>query len=88
MNALTVGVVCETAAGERRVALTPDAVARLRATGLEVTAKTGGWRRRLVPDSADISAGARVAGAEALYPGCDVLGCVHPPGRADPLRAG
>jgi len=47
MNALTIGVVRETAADERRVALTPDAVARLHAVGLEVAAETGagagGW---------------------------------------------
>jgi NAD/NADP transhydrogenase alpha subunit len=34
MDALTVGVVRETAAGERRVALTPDGAGRLQAAGL------------------------------------------------------
>ena len=88
MTALTIGVVRETAAGERRVALTPDEVPRLRAIGLEVIAETGAGAAAWFPDSAYTAAGARVAGTGDLYAGCDVLVCVRPPGRPGLLRAG
>jgi len=88
MNAVTVGVVREETAGERRVALTPDEVARLQAIGLEVAVESGAGDGAWFPDAAYTSAGAKVAGTQELYAGCDVLVCVHPPGRADLLRAG
>jgi NAD(P) transhydrogenase subunit alpha len=88
MNALAVGVVRETAAGEQRVALTPDVVARLQAIGLEVTVESGAGAAAWFPDAAYTSAGARVVDTRTLYAGCDVLLCVHPPDRIDLLRAG
>jgi hypothetical protein len=88
MSALTVGVVRETAAGERRVALTPDAVARLQAIGLEAAAESGAGASAWFPDEAYAAAGARVADAEVLHAECDVLVCVHPPERTELLRAG
>ena len=45
---MKVSVVKETAPGERRVALVPEAVAKLRAAGLEVLVESGAGDRRLV----------------------------------------
>jgi proton-translocating NAD(P)+ transhydrogenase subunit alpha len=53
-----------------------------------VTVETGAGAGAWFPDSAYTSAGAQVAGTEALYSGCDALVCVHPPDRMDLLRAG
>ena len=88
MDALTVGVVRETAAGERRVALTPDGAGRLQAAGLDVAAESGAGAGAWFPDSAYVAAGARIVGTDALYACSDVLVCVHPPGRVELLRAG
>jgi len=42
----TVGVVRETTPGERRVALVPDVVARLRGAGMEVLFEAGAESRK------------------------------------------
>jgi len=88
MNALTVGVARETAAGERRVALTPDGVTRLQAAGLAVMAESGAGEGAWFPDAAYTAVGAQIATTEMLYADCDVLVGVHPPGRTELLRAG
>ena len=44
---MKVAVVKEAAPAERRVALVPEAVAKLRAAGLEVLVETGAGDRRL-----------------------------------------
>ncbi|MBO3751994.1 NAD(P) transhydrogenase subunit alpha [Streptosporangiaceae bacterium NEAU-GS5] len=79
MDALSVGVVRETAAGERRVALVPDAVGRLRDMGLDVwvesSAGVGAW----FPDSAYREAGATVVTHGVLYDRCDVIVAVRRP---------
>jgi NAD(P) transhydrogenase subunit alpha len=58
----------ETAAGERRVALVPDVVARLVKAGLAVTVEHGAGHHAHFPDAAFQAAGARVApdAAQAL----------------------
>ncbi len=62
---LVVGVVRETAPGERRVALTPDGVGRLRALGLDVLVERGAGEAALLPDPLYVEAGAEVvSGAE------------------------
>ena len=58
---LLIGCPAETAERENRVALTPDAVARLRRTGLDVIVETGAGRAAWFPDEAYLAAGARVA---------------------------
>jgi NAD(P) transhydrogenase subunit alpha len=88
MNDLTVGVLRERAAGERRVALTPDAVGRLQAIGLTVIVEAGAGAGAWFPDSAYAAAGARVSAAQELYGHCDLLICVHPPDQTSLLRAG
>jgi H+-translocating NAD(P) transhydrogenase subunit alpha len=56
-----IGVPRETAPGERRVALIPDGVSRLVATGLEVAVERGAGSAASIPDEAYREAGATVA---------------------------
>jgi len=55
-----VGVPRETAAGERRVALVPAVVGRLRAAGLDVVVETEAGLGALIPDALYEQAGARL----------------------------
>jgi NAD(P) transhydrogenase subunit alpha len=57
---MKIGVVKETAEGERRVALVPEAVKKLSAKGLEVVVQRGAGEGALIPDSAYEEAGARL----------------------------
>lgn len=86
--ALTVGVLRETQAGERRVALTPEVVGRLRKAGYEALVERGAGEAAFLPDAAYEAAGARlVERAEALA--ADLLPVVHPPEvELDRLKAG
>jgi NAD(P) transhydrogenase subunit alpha len=76
---LLIGCPAETAERENRVALTPDAVARLRRTGLDVIVETGAGRAAWFPDEAYLAAGARVAAKEEVYAQADVLVVIHAP---------
>jgi NAD(P) transhydrogenase subunit alpha len=84
----TVGVVRETAAGERRVALTPDGVRRLRALGLDVRVEAGAGDRAHLGDADYVAAGAAVVGRPQVYADCDVLVCIRPPDDVESLRRG
>jgi H+-translocating NAD(P) transhydrogenase subunit alpha len=80
MTPVQVGVVKETAAGERRVALTPDAVSRLRNAGVEVMVESGAGASAWFPDEDYAQAGAAVVDRDALYALADaVLGVGQPP---------
>jgi NAD(P) transhydrogenase subunit alpha len=61
---MRIGVPRETGAGERRVALVPDAVARLVRAGLEVVVERGAGEAAFLPDALFDKAGARLSGAE------------------------
>jgi len=67
------GVVKETAPGERRVALVPDGVTKLRAAGFEVLVERGAGERAWLSDSAYADAGATIVSAPELYSGADVI---------------
>jgi NAD(P) transhydrogenase subunit alpha len=70
----------EIAPGERRVALTPDAVAALVKGGTEVLVETGAGAGAFHPDTAFEQAGARIAADPgALYAGADVVLKVQKP---------
>jgi H+-translocating NAD(P) transhydrogenase subunit alpha len=71
----TVGVVRESAAGERRVALVPKAVAGLAARGLAVVVESGAGENALLPDELYTNAGATIGDAW----GADVVVKVTPP---------
>jgi H+-translocating NAD(P) transhydrogenase subunit alpha len=72
-------VVRETAPGERRVALVPDAVAKLRPAGIEVLVERGAGQGAWFPDSAYAEAGATVVGPAELFAAADVILTVTKP---------
>ena len=74
-----VGVARETAPGERRVALVPDALAQLTKAGLQVVVEQGAGVGALIPDSAYEAAGAKVVSRDDLYKSADVVLRVQKP---------
>jgi NAD(P) transhydrogenase subunit alpha len=88
---MIVAVPKESAAGERRVALTPDAVKRLEPMGLEVLVESGAGAAAALPDEDYREAGAAIAtSATDLFAKCDIVVRI---GRVDvsevgPLRPG
>ena len=85
---VTVGVPRETADGERRVALVPQVVGRLRSRGLTVVFEPGAGLGALIPDERFTAAGAVpgdawaadvvltvTAPAPGRCGGCDVAPC-------------
>ena len=71
---MNVAVPREHAAGERRVALTPDAVARLEPLGLTVVVESGAGDGAALPDDAYREAGATVVATAAdLYAQGDIV---------------
>jgi NAD(P) transhydrogenase subunit alpha len=86
---MKVGVPKEVAAGERRVALVPDAVSRLlKAGGFEVLIETGAGRSASCPDEAYTAAGARVVDRATALGQADVVLQLQPlpPAAADLSR--
>ena len=63
---MKVAVVKETGPAERRVALVPEAVAKLRSAGHEVLVQTGAGACAFLPDEAYSDAGASIVPAEQL----------------------
>lgn len=76
--AVTIGVACEHAAGERRVALTPETAKKLVAAGARVRVEQGLGRFARFTDQAYAEAGAEVVQGDALAE-ADVVLCVQPP---------
>jgi proton-translocating NAD(P)+ transhydrogenase subunit alpha len=70
---MKVGVAKETAPGERRVALVPEALGRLKTAGLEILVEAGAGAGAAIPDSAYSAAGAEVVPTDALYKQSDVV---------------
>jgi proton-translocating NAD(P)+ transhydrogenase subunit alpha len=88
---MKIAVPKETAAGERRVALVPDAVAPLVKSGLEVLVETAAGEGAFHADAAFEKVGARIApDAGALYGQADVVLKVQKPtpAEAERLREG
>jgi NAD(P) transhydrogenase subunit alpha len=76
---MKVAVVRETAPGERRVALVPDAVAKLRAAGIEVLVETAAGDGAWLSDDAFTEAGATIAARDELAVAADVIVTVGRP---------
>lgn len=70
---MKVGVAKETAPGERRVALVPEALGRLKSGGLEILVEAGAGEGAAIPDSAYTAAGAEIVPTDALYKQSDVV---------------
>jgi NAD(P) transhydrogenase subunit alpha len=83
---MKVGVAKETAPGERRVALVPEALGRLQQAGLEILVETGAGGGAAIPDSAFAEAGATVVPTDALYEQSDVVLRVAKPDAAEVAR--
>ena len=90
MTVITVGVLKETADGERRVALDPEAVARLVKDGRSVTIEPGAGLTASFPDASYVSAGATLGSRADILNRSDVLAVVRCPNDAvaDALRPG
>jgi NAD(P) transhydrogenase subunit alpha len=83
---MKVGVARETAAGERRVALVPEALGKLTAAGLEILVEAGAGTGAAIPDQAFADAGATVVSAGDLYAGADVILRVQKPSAEEAAR--
>jgi H+-translocating NAD(P) transhydrogenase subunit alpha len=70
---MKVGVVKETAPGERRVAIVPEVIGKLTGADLEVLVEKGAGDGALVPDSAYTDSGATVVSTDDLYQQADVI---------------
>src|SRR5947207_15276787 len=70
--------------GERRVAATPETVAKMVAAGLEVTVETGAGEEASFPDAAFEAAGAKVVREHAkALAAADIVLRVQPPADGD-----
>ncbi len=67
------GVVKETTPGERRVALVPEGVTKLRPAGIEVLVERGAGEGAWLSDSLYADAGATIVSAAELYRDADVI---------------
>ena len=70
---MKVAVVKETAPGEQRVALVPEAIAKLTGAGLEVLVETGAGDGAWFPDAAYAEAGAAIVSRSELAAAADVI---------------
>jgi len=83
---MKVGVAKETAPGERRVALVPEALGKLQAAGCEILVETGAGAGSAILDKAYAEAGATVVPTDTLYQQSDVILKVAKPSPAEVAR--
>ena len=76
---MKVGVARESAPGERRVALVPEALGKLTAAGLEILVERDAGSGAAIPDSAYAEAGATIVSTADLYGQSDVILRVQKP---------
>ncbi len=83
-------VVKETSPGERRVALVPEAITRLRPAGIDVLVESGAGDGAWLSDAAYADAGASILSAAEIYRTADVILTVTKPSAeaVSELRAG
>ena len=85
---MKVGVLKETTPGERRVALVPEMVARLRGAGLDILVQSGAGDGAWFADSAYAEAGAAIVSRDELVAEAG-RGGHRPAGRGpSPVRGG
>ncbi len=87
---MKVGVAKETAPGERRVALVPEVLGKLKAAGLEILVERGAGAGSSIPDAAYQEAGATIVSTDDLYKNADAILRVAKPsdGEVKKLRKG
>ncbi len=78
-----IGIPKESAAGERRVAATPDSVTKLVAAGFSVTVERGAGEASSLGDAAYEAAGATLGAAEVVWSSSDIVAKVRPPSHAE-----
>lgn len=83
---MKIGLAKERAPNERRVALVPEAVGKLKSSGAEILVEKGAGERASLPDSAYEEAGARLVTTRQLYAAADVILRVQRPS-ADEARS-
>jgi NAD(P) transhydrogenase subunit alpha len=80
---MKVGVARESAPGERRVALVPEALGKLTAAGLEILVEAGAGAGAQIPDQQFVDAGAKVVSTVELYADSDVILRVQKPSESE-----
>ena len=80
---MKVGVAKETAPGERRVALVPEALGKLTAAGLDILVESGAGAGALIPDQAFVEAGATIVSTVELYGQSDVILRIQKPSESE-----
>jgi NAD(P) transhydrogenase subunit alpha len=88
--AIKAGVARETAPGERRVALTPDAVAKLQAAGVSVLVERGAGNGASFTDLEYADAGAKIVTTSVMHSQADVILRINKPSPSEArlLRSG
>jgi NAD(P) transhydrogenase subunit alpha len=81
--AMRVGVAKETAPDERRVALVPDAIQKLRNSGMTVLVERGAGAAAHFPDQSYVDAGAKIVNTATLCSTSDVILRIHRPTSAE-----
>jgi NAD(P) transhydrogenase subunit alpha len=81
-----IGVARETAPGEARVALVPEALSKLTGAGLEILVEAGAGVGAMIPDSAYEAAGAKIVKTDELYAQADVILRVQKPSAEEAKR--
>jgi len=87
---MKVGVAKETAPGERRVALVPEVLGKLKAAGLDILVERGAGVGAAILDAAYEEAGATIVSTDELYAAADAVLRVAKPSEAEvaKLRSG
>ncbi len=80
MATLKVGIVTESAPGERRVAMSPAAIGVFKKTGAELVLEGGAGSRAGFPDAEYAEKGVRIAARDEVFASADVLLQVRSPG--------
>jgi NAD(P) transhydrogenase subunit alpha len=70
---MKIGVAKETAPGERRVALVPEALGKLKAAGLDILVERGAGAGSSFPDAEYEAAGATIVSTDDLYRHADAI---------------
>ncbi|MER6163143.1 hypothetical protein [Streptomyces violaceorubidus] len=79
MTSLTVGVCREITPGDRRVALPPESVSRVRTWGLDVLVETGAGERLRLADPEYRAAGASIGSRDEVIADSDIVVALRPP---------
>jgi NAD(P) transhydrogenase subunit alpha len=80
---MKIGVAKETAPGERRVALVPEALGKLEAAGLDILVEQGAGAGAAIPDQAFADAGATIVSSLELYAQADAILRVQKPSASE-----